>query len=77
MGNVTLWQKEWFTPYQLVLIFSNGERETSLIIRGVDLFNSSALQFYMAKVFAFKSLLKVITLGNKSVKPCGIHCIKR
>ncbi|MDR2099484.1 MAG: hypothetical protein LBP40_01485 [Campylobacteraceae bacterium] len=58
VGDVTMWQKEGFASYQFASLFSDEEHGTNLIVRGYDLFNSSALQLYMAKVFGFKSFLK-------------------
>jgi glutamyl-tRNA synthetase len=64
MGDVTLWQKEGFASYQLASLFSDEECGINLIVRGVDLFNSSALQLYMAKVFGFESFLKMIFIHH-------------
>ncbi|MDR1976848.1 MAG: hypothetical protein LBQ18_07635 [Campylobacteraceae bacterium] len=60
MGDVTLWQKEGFASYQFASLFSDEERKTELIVRGVDLFDSTALQLYMAKLFGFSNFLKVV-----------------
>ncbi|MDR2081968.1 MAG: hypothetical protein LBP54_08835 [Campylobacteraceae bacterium] len=58
MGDVTLWQKEGFASYHLASLFSDEERGINFIVRGVDLFDSSALQLYMAKIFGFENFLK-------------------
>ncbi|MDR1007960.1 MAG: hypothetical protein LBL65_05275 [Campylobacteraceae bacterium] len=80
IGDVTLWQKEGFSSYQLASLMSDEEQKTGLIVRGIDLFNSSALQLYMAKLFGFENFLKVIFIhhplvfdekGNKLSKSKG------
>ncbi|MDR2789887.1 MAG: hypothetical protein LBB59_02795 [Campylobacteraceae bacterium] len=58
MGDVVLWQKEGFASYQLSSLFSDEERGVNFIVRGFDLFNSSALQLYMAELFGFENFLK-------------------
>ncbi|MDR0665922.1 MAG: hypothetical protein LBF71_00775 [Campylobacteraceae bacterium] len=67
MGDVTLWQKEGFSSYQLASLFSDEERGVNLIIRGVDLFNSSALQLYMARVFGFENFLKAVFIHHSLI----------
>jgi glutamyl-tRNA synthetase len=67
IGDVTLWQKEGFSSYQLASLISDEEQKTGLIVRGIDLFNSSALQLYMAKLFGFESFLKVIFIHHSLV----------
>ncbi|MDR1460945.1 MAG: hypothetical protein LBI78_04815 [Campylobacteraceae bacterium] len=57
-GDITLWRKEDFCSYQFASLFSDEEHKTSLIVRGDDLFNSTALQLYMAQLFGFKNFLK-------------------
>jgi glutamyl-tRNA synthetase len=64
MGDVALWQKEGFASYQLTSLISDEEQKTRLIVRGVDLFNSSILQLYMAKLFGFDNFLKVIFIHH-------------
>ncbi|MDR1615098.1 MAG: hypothetical protein LBS26_05975 [Campylobacteraceae bacterium] len=67
MGDVTLWQKERFASYQFASLFSDEERRVNLIIRGFDLFNSSALQLYMAKIFGFENFLKATFVHHRLI----------
>jgi glutamyl-tRNA synthetase len=57
-GDITLYQKEGFCSYQFASLFTDEERKTNLIIRGDDLFASSALQLYMAQIMGFENFSK-------------------
>ncbi|MDR1284582.1 MAG: hypothetical protein LBJ88_00070 [Campylobacteraceae bacterium] len=57
-GDITLWQKEDFCSYQFASLFLDEDHKTSLIVRGDDLFNSTALQLYMARLFGFENFLQ-------------------
>ncbi|MDR0407981.1 MAG: hypothetical protein LBH45_03575 [Campylobacteraceae bacterium] len=57
-GDIALWQKEDFCSYQFASLFADEKHKTNLIVRGDDLFNSTALQLYMARLFGFENFLK-------------------
>ncbi|MDR1554910.1 MAG: hypothetical protein LBS39_02665 [Campylobacteraceae bacterium] len=58
LGDVTLWTKDGFCSYQFASLIDDEDKKINLVVRGEDLFYSSAFQLFMAKVFGFQSFLK-------------------
>lgn len=56
-GDVIVWRKDDIPAYQLVSILEDMRLQTNLIIRGMDLIDSSAVQVYLASLFGADSFL--------------------
>lgn len=65
LGDFIVWRKGDLPSYQFASLMDDEAQKTTLIVRGEDLINSSALQLYMAKILRLKYFPKATILHHK------------